>query len=177
MFNLGAQNTPRKVLTIPHIPKLKEANPRKGFFEHEEYKAVLATTADFYRGPVTFAYHTGWRQGKSFDLQWSNVDFQENTVTLDVGTTKNDEGRVVYMTEELKDLLQAQWEERKASGVLSPYVFPNESRTNRNCQRHLSSVHGARLVKRRVILVSSSTISEERLSGTWFAPASPRGWP
>jgi integrase len=131
MFNLGAQNTPRKVLTIPHIPKLKEANPRKGFFEYEEYKAVLDNLLDFYRGPVTFAYHTGWRQGEIFDLQWSNVDFQENTVTLDVGTTKNDEGRVVYMTEELKALLKAQWEERKASGVLSPYVFPNKSRTNK----------------------------------------------
>jgi integrase len=131
MFTLGAQNSPPKVLTAPHVPKLKEANPRKGFFEHEEYKAVLAQLPEFYRGPVIFAYHTGWRQGEVLDLQWSNVDLQENTVTLDVGTTKNDEGRVVYMTEELKDLLRAQWEERKASGVLSPYVFPNESRTNR----------------------------------------------
>lgn len=131
MLNLGAQNTPRKVITVPHIPKLKEANPRKGFFEHEEYKAVLDNLNEFYRGPVTFAYHTGWRKGEVFDLQWSNVDFQEKTVTLDVGTTKNDEGRVVYMTEELESLLQAQWDERKASGKLSPYVFPNQSRTNR----------------------------------------------
>ncbi len=131
MLNLGAQHTPRKVLTIPHIPKLKESNPRKGFFEHEEYKAVLDKLAQFYRGPVTFAYYTGWRQGEVLDLQWCNVDFQENTVTLDVGSTKNEEGRVVYMTEELRSLLLEQWEERKASGKLSPYVFPNESRTNR----------------------------------------------
>jgi integrase len=131
MLNLGAQNTPRKVLTVPHIPKLKEANPRKGFFEYGEYQAVLAQLPEFYRGPVTFAYYTGWRQGEVLDLQWSNVDFKENTVTRDVGTTKNDEGRVVYMTEELKALHQAQWEQRKASGILSPYVFPNEARTNR----------------------------------------------
>jgi integrase len=131
MLNLGAQHTPRKVLTVPHIPKLKEANPRKGFFEHEEYKAVLAELPEFYRGPVTFAYYTGWRQGEVLDLQWSNVDLQENTVSLDAGTTKNEEGRVVYMTEELKGLLQAQWEERKDSGKLSPYVFANEGRTNR----------------------------------------------
>lgn len=32
MFTLGAQNTPRKMVTIPHVPKLKEANPRKDFF-------------------------------------------------------------------------------------------------------------------------------------------------
>jgi integrase len=131
MLNLGAEHTPRKVLTVPHIPKLKEANPRKGFFEYVEYQAVLTQLPDFYQGPVTFAYYTGWRQGEILNLQWSNVDLEENTVTLDVGTTKNEEGRVVYMTDELKSLLLSQWEERKVSRILSPYVFPNESRTNR----------------------------------------------
>ena len=61
MLHLGAEHTPRKVLAVPHIPKLKEANPRKGFFEHGEYQAVLAELPEFYRGPVAFAYHTGWR--------------------------------------------------------------------------------------------------------------------
>jgi integrase len=131
MLNLGAEHTPRKVLAVPHIPKLKEANPRKGFFEYGEYQAVLEQLPEFYRGPVTFAYYTGWRQGEVLALQWGNVDFQENAVTLDVGTTKNEEGRVVYMTGELKSLLQAQWEKRRASGKLLPYVFPNESGTNR----------------------------------------------
>jgi integrase len=131
MLNLGAQHTPRKVLTIPHIPKLKEANPRKGFFENAEYKAVLAELPEFYRGPVIFAYYTGWRQGEVLDLQWCNVDLQENTVSLDVGSTKNGEGRVIYMTDELRSLLQAQWGKRKSSGKLLAYVFPNESRTNR----------------------------------------------
>jgi len=112
-------------------PLILFCNPRKGFFEYNEYQEVSAQLPDFYRGPVTFAYHTGWRQGEVLALQWSNVDLHENTVTLDVGTTKNEEGRVLYMTEELKTLLQSQWEQRKASGKLLPYVFPNESRTNR----------------------------------------------
>jgi len=41
---------------------------------------------------VTFAYYTGWRQREVRDLQWSNVDFKENAVTLDVGTTKIEAG-------------------------------------------------------------------------------------
>jgi integrase len=131
MFHLGAQHTPRKVLTVPYIPRLKEARPRKGFFEYPEYKAVLSKLSDFYQGPVIFAYHTGWRQGEILSLKWSNVDLKENTVTLDVGSTKNEEGRVIYMTDELKSLLSKQWRERKASGKLLPYVFPNEGRTNR----------------------------------------------
>ena len=81
--------------------------------------------------PSDFAYFTSWRQGEVLDLRWSNVDLEQNTVTLDVGTTKNDEGRVVYMTEELKSLLLKHWEDRSESGKLSPYVFPNEGRTNR----------------------------------------------
>jgi integrase len=60
-----------------------------------------------------------------------NLDLQENTATLDVRTTKNEEGKVVYMTDKLKSLLLRQWEERKSSGKLSPYIFPNESRTSR----------------------------------------------
>ena len=59
------------------------------------------------------------------------MDFKENTVTLDVGTTKNEEGRVVYMTEELRSVLLKQSQERKASEKLLSYLFPSESRTNR----------------------------------------------
>jgi len=52
MLNLGAEHSPRKVFPdwIPHIPKLKEANPRTGFFEYNEYQAVLAELPEFYRG-------------------------------------------------------------------------------------------------------------------------------
>jgi integrase len=93
MLTLESECTPRKVLTVPYIPKLKEANPRREFFEHEEYKAVVANLPEFYRGPVAFDYYTGWREGEVLDLQWSNVDLKENTVILDVGTTKNEDGR------------------------------------------------------------------------------------
>ena len=131
MLHLGAENTPRKVVAVPDIPKLKEANPRNNFFEFNEYQVVLGQLPEFHKGPVNFAYHTRWRQGEVLALQWSNVDLQENTVTLDVGTTKNEEGRVFYMAEDLKALFQAQWEERKASGKLLTFVFPNESGTTR----------------------------------------------
>ncbi|MGA1864356.1 MAG: tyrosine-type recombinase/integrase [bacterium] len=133
MFTLGAECTPPKVLKdkVPHIRKLKEANPRTGFFEYAELQAVLSELPQFYHGPVIFAYETGWRQSEVFKLQWENVNLIEKTVTLDVGTTKNNEGRVIFMTETMRTLIQAQWEQRGSSGRFSPYVFPNESRTNR----------------------------------------------
>ena len=43
---------------IVNSSHLKEANLRKGFFEHgdREYQAVLAHLSAFYRGPVTEAW-------------------------------------------------------------------------------------------------------------------------
>ena len=34
MFNLGYKQTPPIINRVPHIPRLKENNVRKGFFEH-----------------------------------------------------------------------------------------------------------------------------------------------
>lgn len=45
--------------------------------------------------------------------------------------TKNDEGRVVYLDSELKDILVKQWEARKKNARILPYVFLNEDGTDR----------------------------------------------
>ena len=54
--------------------------------------------------------HTyGWRmQSEVLALERRQVDLDSGTLRLDVGTTKNNEGRVVYLTPELKALLAAQ---------------------------------------------------------------------
>ena len=41
-------------------------------------------------------------------LQWRNIDFETGTIRLDPGTTKNKEGRVIYMTAQLRALLEEQ---------------------------------------------------------------------
>ena len=41
-------------------------------------------------------------------LEWRHVNFDTSEVTLDVHSTKNDEGRVFPMTTDLRALLQAQ---------------------------------------------------------------------
>jgi integrase len=50
---------------------------------------------------------------------------------LEVGESKNDEGRTVYLDEELKAIFNWQWEQRKRSRKLCPYVFANESGAER----------------------------------------------
>jgi integrase len=75
---------------------------------------------------VSFAYLTGWRKAEVLGLEWNRVDFDEGTVSLNPGETKSGEGRTIYMTTELRELLEAQDAARLAlqkKGVICPFVF------------------------------------------------------
>jgi integrase len=131
MLNLGARQTPPKVDRVPYIPMLKENNVRKGFFEHAEFVALRAELPDYLKGFVTFAYKTGWRLSEITDLTWNQVDLDNGIVRLETGETKNDEGRTVYLDDELQEIFNRQWENRKRNRKLTPYVFPNMDGTGR----------------------------------------------
>jgi integrase len=83
---------------------------------------------------VTFAYVTGWRiNSEVLPLQWRQVDLKAGEVRLDPGTTKNMEGRVFYLTAELKKLLTDQ---RKAAnqiqrrkGMIVQHAFFHDGNT------------------------------------------------
>ncbi|MCD4709204.1 MAG: site-specific integrase [Bacteroidales bacterium] len=125
MLNLGAKQTPPIVDRVPHIPMLKENNARKGFFEHAEFLAVRDAIPQYLKGFFTFAYKSGWRLSEIEGLTWAQVDRQQGIVRLEVGETKNDEGRTVYLDDELKDVFNRQWEDRKNGRMMLSFVFPN----------------------------------------------------
>lgn len=131
MLNLGAQQTPPKVDRVPYIPMLKENNVRKGFFEHADFIALREVITDYLKGFVTFAYKVGWRVSEIEKLTWGHVDLANGIVRLETGETKNDEGRTVYLDDELMEIFSQQWEQRKMSKKLLAYVFPNENHTDR----------------------------------------------
>lgn len=101
MFHLANECTPPKVSMIPYIPILKESNVRKGFFEAHEYQALKNTVPVELKPLVTFAYHSGWRKAEILGLTWDKVDLKEGIVRLNPGETKNDEGRILYLNDEL----------------------------------------------------------------------------
>lgn len=125
MLNLAAKQTPPKVDKVPYIPMLKENNVRKGFFEHNQFIALRDALPPYLKSFVTFAYKVGWRDGEISSLTWKQVDLKQGIVRLEVGETKNDEGRTVYLDKELKALFNKLWENRKHNGKLDPHVFPN----------------------------------------------------
>lgn len=132
-MNLGARQTPPIVARVPHIPMLKENNVRTGFFEHEDFLAFREVLPSYLREFVTFAYKTGWRRAEVCTLAWAQVDLKRGTAKLDPGTTKNNEGRMVFLDEELQGMLQRL--HRKRSSLL-PWVFLNKGGTNRIKQFH-----------------------------------------
>ena len=127
MLNLGAKQTPPKVDRVPYIPMLKENNTRKGFFEHGDFLALKGALPSYLQGLATFGYKTGWRVSEIVGLTWSQVDRDQGIVRFEVGETKNNEARTVYLDDELKKVFESQWTARKRSGKLIPFVFPNET--------------------------------------------------
>jgi len=110
-----------------NIWTIKYYRAGKGFFELEQYRAVLSHLAPDLRPVVSFAYISGWRiASEVLPLEWRQVDFDAGEVRLDAGTTKNGEGRVFPMTTELRRLLKSQEAERdqlkKANGIVR-WVF------------------------------------------------------
>jgi integrase len=107
MFNLAIQAG--KLIQKPHIPFLKEHNVRVGFFERDQFVAVVQRLPKAVRPAATFAYLTGWRiDSEVLSLEWRQVDFPAGEVRLDPGRTKNGEGGTFPMTRELRQLLEAQ---------------------------------------------------------------------
>lgn len=123
-----------KLARIPKIQKLKEAPPRSGFFEPADFEAVRSHLRPDLQVAVTVAYTFGWRmQSEVLTLPLSQVDVEAGTLRLAPGTTKNGEGRIVYLTPELQRLLVEQVERVKALGKrlgrIIPDLFPHlESR-------------------------------------------------
>ena len=77
---------------------------------------------------MTFAYWTGWRRSEIRDLDWQRVDRKTGIVRLDVGTTKNDDGREFHYRDipEVAEMMERQWTAHKAlekAGTICPLVF------------------------------------------------------
>jgi len=123
IFHLAAQSTPPKVNHIPYIPMLKESNVRRGFFEYAEFVSLRNALPLHLKPLVTFAYYTGWRKAEILNLTWNKVDLKEGIVRLDPGETKNEEGRTVYMNEELLMEMRILHSKRRLG---CPFVFHHE---------------------------------------------------
>jgi integrase len=105
MFRLGQQSTPAKVLRMPHFAHLRENNVRKGFLEDSQYTKLVAGTELWLRTLVECGRTYGWRVSELLTMKVGQVDLAQRVIRLDPGTTKNSDGREVFMTDALHSLL------------------------------------------------------------------------
>ena len=127
MLRLAYENG--KLLRLPVIRKLKEAPPRSGFFEVAQFVAVCRQLPEDLRVATTLGYVVGWRVQEVLGLERRHVDLDRGTLALDPGSTKNDEGRIVYMPADVKAAVAAQLArvdglQRKLQRIV-PWVFPH----------------------------------------------------
>jgi integrase len=131
--------------SVPVFPTVKAADPRTGFFEWEEYQAVLQELPPWVQPVVTFLYYTGWRLGEVLGLTWAQVDFSGGVVRLEAGTTKNGAAREFPFARhlELAALLQAQRERTKAweraQRRIIPMIFHHDGTEIRGFRRAWAS--------------------------------------
>jgi integrase len=59
------------------------------------------------------------------------VDLEQGIVRLEAGETKNDEGRTVFLDEELQEVLSEALKDRKKGNNVLPYVFLSEKGNDR----------------------------------------------
>jgi integrase len=125
-----------KLHRLPIITRLEEAAPREGFFEAEQYQAVRKHLAPDLQAVTLIAYTYGWRiDSEVLPLERRQLDVKAGTLRLDAGDTKNDDGRIVYLTPELDLVLRDHLERveglQKRTGRIVPWLFPHLSGAKR----------------------------------------------
>ena len=116
MFTLAIQGN---VLTArPYLPKLKEAEPRQGFFEYSEYLAVKQNLPVEYQDVVEFGYFSGWRRGEIVTLEWRDIDQTGRVIRLRGTQSKNSQGRTLALEGPLAALIERRWRSRLVGSQL-----------------------------------------------------------
>jgi integrase len=133
-----------KLAKVPAIRMLKPNTPRSGFFEPEQFKAVSAALPADLTLVALIGYTYGWRLCcEVLTLTRRQVDLDTGTLRLEPGSTKNGEGRIVYLIAELRASIAEQLARVKAmerqTGRITPWLFPH-LRANYRGQRRKNFV-------------------------------------
>jgi integrase len=120
----------RRLSSVPAISLPDPRNARRGFFERDDFDAVLKELPAPLRPVMTLAYWSGWRvPSEILPLRWDRVDFDAGVVRLEPNTTKTDEGRTFPFAAipELAAVLTSHRDATRAlersAGRVIPFVF------------------------------------------------------
>ncbi len=183
-FKLAAQTSPPRVDNIPFFPHLHEASARQGFFEREQFEAVLAHLPNYLRAPVTVSFITGWRcASEVLTRKRNHLNLTAGTLRLEPNESKNGDAREFPIDEipELRAVLERQLEDTRQfeikTGQVVHWLFHNQGNPIR---KYDSAWHRAcaaaglsgkivhdfrRTAARNLIRGGAATIVAKRLTG------------
>jgi integrase len=98
---------PEGLKHLPSFPQITEPDTSKGFIDDWKYTRLTALVTDGWLRLFTeIAYTYGWRRSELAGLRVRQADLVRRTLRLEVGETKNDEGREVVMTDPVYQLVK-----------------------------------------------------------------------
>lgn len=102
---------------------IKVAEKAPAYFRQEQFRTFLAIVKEpNLKDVFTFAVLTGLRQGEILSLQWSNIDLERRTLTVESSgrfLTKTGKCRTIAFSEAVLRL----FDKRKRTASVSPYIF------------------------------------------------------
>lgn len=106
------------------IKLLRENSEIPDALTEEQLEKLLAELPDYARIITTFAADTGMRCSEMEQLQWSDIRFNERMIVVRGSNTKNDEFRVIPMTERVYNLLQELHSQNQKPKIRQLQVLP-----------------------------------------------------
>jgi integrase len=121
-YYLALESDPPKVKRVPTMPMLDALNAREGFFEREDFTAVLNALPDDggLRDFVEWAYWTGMRKGEIAKLTWAAFDRETWTLTLPARSSKTKKPRKLALRGPLRTIIERR---RAARRTDCPLIF------------------------------------------------------
>jgi integrase len=104
MFNLARDTS--KLTNVPKFELLR-GKSRSGFLPPESFQALVNAIPVRFVPMLVLLYQSGVRVGEAEKIEWSAVDLEAAKITLLEGQTKNDESRILPLSDELVKLLSA----------------------------------------------------------------------
>lgn len=98
---------------------LEENNLVERILSPQEQDRLLESSISYLRPIIFTALNTGMRRGEILGLRWSEVDFQNNFITVVQSNSKSKKQRKIYMNTALRKMLM----ELKLKSPSGEYVF------------------------------------------------------